>query len=77
MEPQYTMQELKKNQWKMVICYRIKGAYHSIFADAYDKKKGTFKCVNSWGKLDDRPDVSKSDVYGIFYVSIVDSDGKM
>ena len=79
MEPRYTMEELKNRHWKMVICYRTKkGEHHSIFTDDYAKKEETFSCVNSWGPgNEERPSVSKQDVYGIFYVSIVDSDGKI
>ena len=78
MEPKYTKEQLKTKSWRMVICYRTnQGDHHSVFADGYDKKRETFTCVNSWGKVNERPDVPKTDVYGIFYVSIVDSDGKI
>ena len=78
MEPKYTDDELKTKSWRRVICYLTdQGQRHSVFAGAYDKEKETFRCVNSWGKVNERPDVPKKDVYGIFYVSIVlDPHGK-
>ena len=52
--------------------------YYAIFAEDYDINKKTFACVNSWGDNNQpNPEVSKDKVYGIFYMSIRDCDGKL
>ena len=82
-EPQYSMEELKDKNWRMVICYHIptiqpsppKG--HAIYARDYEFTNRTFSCVNSWGDVESKPPIKLNQVYALFYVSIADCDGKM
>ena len=76
-EPQYTMDQLKANNWRMVICYYVQTAEgtkgHSVYARDYDFNNKTFSCVNSWGNdLEPHPTIEKDKVYGLFYVSMTE-----
>ena len=81
LEPKFTTEALKKNNWRMMISYfqdeKEKKEGHSVYAQDYNSSDKTYNCVNSWGNFQSNPKISKDKVYGLFYVSISDCDKKM
>ena len=66
------MQALKREGWEMVIVYDVTAnkpeSRHSIFAKEY--KDGVFHCINSHGKEDQEPRISKDRVICLYYVAV-------
>jgi len=68
--------ELDANKIKMVLrwdmydntekCYKL----HAVYAKEYNPVLEKYSCINSWGDDQDKPQISKSDVESIYYVTI-------
>ena len=44
---------------------------HAIFAKDYNEVSGTYSCINSWGLVHPEPTLSRSRIYAVDYITIV------
>jgi len=68
--------DLKKHHIRMVLRWDMydtnqkKYTPHAIYAKEYRFDTEKYSCINSWGDQQEHPQISKSDVEAIYYVSV-------
>ena len=50
-----------------------KGVYtqHAIYAREFDEASGKYLCLNSWGEVEEQPEVDKSEVEAVYLISLM------
>ena len=60
-------------RWDLGMTFSDLGIYgtHAIFAKDYNEVSGAYSCINSWGLVHPEPTISRSRIYAVDYISVI------